>query len=191
MGAQIHRNQKSLHTGPINEMEIERNNILGELIGIPKSYVKSYDPVIKAAALLLKHFMNPYKYTAALPQDIKSGIIAELIGKYKARPDLMAAAVVLGIAGTFLGLETKNSAYTTTYMDRLTEYAEQETSGSARKPAAIEGYTQFCIAIQQAANLTPSPAILALFHQMNELRKIYHGLQGPAKPNEPTVAPVA
>ena len=190
LGDQIRMNQTSEWTGSINVLEIERNNLLREIISAPKTFLNSIDPVKKAAALLMKHFIDPYKATATLPQDMKSGIILELVAQYKARPDLMAAAIVLGIASTFLGLETKNADYISDYMGRIIEYSEQETSATSRKPATIEGYTQFCIAVQQSANLTPTPAILALFHQMNELRKTYHALQSPPKPEEPVVPPV-
>jgi hypothetical protein len=46
------------------------------------------------------------------------------------------------------------------------------------KPAAVTAYIQFCTNVEQAFNYTPSDTITALFNKMDELRKVYHALEG-------------
>jgi len=53
------------------------------------------------------------------------------------------------------------------------------------KPTAVASYIQFCTAIEQAANLTPNPEIIALFNQLDDLRKKYHSLEGGTKDTPP------
>jgi len=46
-------------------------------------------------------------------------------------------------------------------------------SDSSLKSATSKSYEHFCTAIEQAVNYTPSDVLIALFNQMDELRKAY------------------
>ena len=175
-GKQVNKNQKSEFTKDLGLFEKERISFAREIFRITKSYIKSADSNKKAAAEALNFFITPYKEIPNLPQNSKNGIISEFVVKYKASPDLKAAAVVIGLDSAFAGLEIKNTACDTLYKKRNEEYAARELSGSSLKPIAVASYTQFCTAIQQAANLTPNDGIIALFHKLDELRKAYRTL---------------
>jgi len=187
--AQSNKNQKSIITDVMKPLDKVRDSSLNEIKRVSSSYMKSSDEDKKAAAITLEQFLAPYWDAVSLPLNIETGVVAELVVKYKARPELVAAAHTLGIDKVFTSLETKNTEFDALYLSRNTEYSERETSGSSLKPATIGSYMQFCTAIEQAANLTPNPAILALFYKMDELRKKYHALGGGGKDTPATDAP--
>lgn len=177
-GKQTNKNQKNDLTKEVNAFDKDRVSFWNEIYRIDKSYLKSADEIKNAAAQTVQSFIAPYKETDALPLNSKSGVFSEIIGKYKASPELMAAAKVIGVDTSFAALEEKNTACDTVYKKRNDEYAANEASGSSLKPAAVASYNMFCMAIEQAANLTPSPEIVSLFHKLDELRKKYHALGG-------------
>jgi hypothetical protein len=139
----------------------------------------------------LQLLLTPYWNAGSLPLNSETDILDELLAKYKASPELMAAAVTLNVDATFTLLETKNTAFKTLYQSRLAEVAAREkTSGSSLKPVAVASYVQFCTALEQAVNLTPNPESIDLFHKLDELRKKYHLLEGGGKDKPPVVPPV-
>lgn len=188
-GKQINKNQKSGLTDDLKPVDKERDNFYGEIRRIVSSYQKSNNAGKKAAAKLLRLFLDPYWDVAELPLNTETDILIELLAKYKANADLMGAAQLLGIDGLFTDLEAKNAAFKTLYEGRNTEYSEREKgSGSSLKPAAVEGYIQFCNALEQAANFTPNAEIIALCNKLDELRKKYHGLDGSGGKDTPPPA---
>lgn len=102
--------------------------------------------------------------------------------------DWMGASQLVAIDDLFTALEAKNTTFKTLFESRNTEYSEREKgSGTSLKPAAVEGYIQFCNALEQAANFTPNADIIALFNKLDELRKKYHGLDGSGGKDTPPV----
>ena len=180
-GKQINKNQKSDKTEELNSLDKERVGFWREVKRIENSYRNSPDPVKKSAAAVLGSFIAPYKDSESLPLNSRSGVFSEITLKYRSRPELMQAASTLGVDSSFGMLETKNTAYNTLYKARNDEYAKAEASGSSLKPAAVTSYNQFCTSIEQAANFTPTPEIISLFNNLNELRKTYHALGGNGK----------
>jgi hypothetical protein len=85
-----------------------------------------------------------------------------------------------------VSVATKNAAFNVKFMGRNTEYSERSDSASTVKPAAVAAYIQFCTVIEQIVNLTPSDTALALFNQMDELRKEYHSQEGGSNGKEET-----
>ena len=181
LGKQINKNQKSEITGGLTGFDKGRDQKGAEINREVATAAKSSDPDKKAAAQSLQPFLSPYRGLATKPLDIQTAITTEMLTKYNASADLKAAAIKLGIDGLFTQMGTDNTAFDTLYKNRITESSEKEASGTSLRPAAVKSYTQFCTAIEQAANLTPSPAITALFNKMDELRKKYHVLESPAK----------
>ena len=143
-GKQVNKNQKSEFTKDLGLFEKERISFAREIFRITKSYIKSADSSKKAAAEALNFFITPYKEIPNLPQNSKNGIISEFVVKYKASPDLKAAAVVIGLDSAFAGLEIKNTACDTLYKKRNEEYAARELSGSSLKPIALYSHTASC-----------------------------------------------
>ena len=181
LGKQINKNQKSAFTGEVTDLDVERDSLGAEINREVATAAKSSDPQKKAAAKSLQLFLSPYRGLAAKPLDVQTAITAEMLVKYNASADLKSAAVKLGIDGLFTQLGIKNTAFDTLYKSRITESSVKEVSGSSLRPAVVASYIQFCTAIEQAANLTPSPAIIALFNKMDELRKKYHALESTSK----------
>lgn len=188
--ASMNKNLKSSFTDDVKALDKDRDRDIAEIKRVTSSYLKSSDAVKKAASSTLQLFLAPYWNIAALAQDIETGVVDEMLTKYKARPDLLAAAKVLDIDALFVSLETKNNAFDTKFKSRNTEYSERTEAASNVKPLAVAAYLQFCTAIEQAANFAPNDTLIALFNKMDELRKNYHAQEGggkdtPAADNNP------
>ena len=181
LGKQINKNQKSEITAEMKGFDKERDQNAGEIYREVVTAAKSSDPDKKAAANTLQPFLLPYHGLAKKPLDIQTAITTEMLVKYNASAVLKAAAIKLGIDGLFTLMGNNNTAFDILYKDRITESSEKEVSGTSLRPAATKSYTQFCVAIEQAAKFTPSPAITALFNKMDELRKKYHALESAAR----------
>ena len=122
-----------------------------------------------------------YWNMAKLPLNTETGVVYEMLGKYKASPILVAAAQALGIDAKYGLLEVKNNAFDAVYKSRNDEAPDHQTSGSSLKPAVVDSYNTFCTAMEQAVNLTPNDQNIALFYKLDELRKKYHALGGTGK----------
>jgi len=179
--ASMNKNQKSTFTDDVTALDKDRDTDITEIKRVTSSYLKSSDAVKKSASSTLHLFLAPYWSIATMAQDIETGVVDEMLTKYKARPDLIAAAKVLGIDSLFVSLETKNKAFDTKFKSRNTEYSERTEAASDVKPAAVAAYLHFCTAIEQAANFAPNDTIIALFNKMDELRKNYHANEGGGK----------
>ena len=182
----MNKNLKSTFTEDVQALDKDRDTDIAEIKRVTSSYLKSSDALKKSAASTLHLFLTPYWGIAALAQDTETGVVDEMLMKYKARPDLMAAAKTLDIDTLFTSLETKNKAFDVKFKSRNTEYSERDSSASSVKPAAVAAHIQFSTALEQAANFTPSDTIIALFNKIDELRKKYHALEGS---NKATPAP--
>ena len=190
-GKQINKNQKSGLSDEMKPLDAERDSLFSIIKRAVNSFQKSSDPASKDAAKLLQLFLTPYWNAGSLPLNSETDILDELLAKYKASPELKAAAVTLNVDATFTLLEAKNVTFKALYQSRITEFAAREkASGTSLKPAVVASYTQFCTALEQAVNLTPNADSIALFHKLDELRKKYHLLEGGGKDTPPTVPPV-
>lgn len=180
-GEQINKNQKSGLTDDMKPLDKERDDVQYEINRDITYHLKGSDLGKKAAAQTLKLFMTPYWNAAKLPLNTQTGIVYEMLGKYKASPILVAAARELGMDAKYLLLEVKNNAFDAKYKDRNDEAPNRQTSGSSLKPAVVDSYNTFCTAMEQAVNLTPNDQNIALFYKLDELRKKYHALGGTGK----------
>jgi hypothetical protein len=191
-GKQINKNQKSGLTDNLKPLDDERDSLFSVIKRAIITYQKSSDEPKKAAAKLLYLFLTPYWNAGSLPLNSETDILDELLTKYKASPELQAAALLLNIDGTISELEAKNTAFKVLYQSRNAEISSREkASGSSLKPAAVASYIQFCTALEQAANLTPNPEIITLFNKLDDLRKKYHALEGGSKDTPTPDAPPA
>lgn len=180
-GEQINKNQKSGLTDDMKPLDKERDDVQYEINRDITYHLKGSDLGKKAAAQTLKLFMTPYWNAAKLPLNTQTGIVYEMLGKYKASPILVAAARELGMDAKYLLLEVKNNAFDAKYKDRNDEAPNRQTSGSSLKPAVVDSYNTFCTAMEQAVSLTPNDQNIALFYKLDELRKKYHALGGNGK----------
>jgi hypothetical protein len=180
-GEQINKNQKSGLTDELIPLDKERDDVQYEINRDITYHLKGSDVGKKAAAQTLKLFQTPYWNVPKLPLNTQTGVVFEMIGKYKASPILMAAARELGIDAKYTLLEVRNNAFDAVYKNRNDEAPDHQTSGSSLKPAVVDSYNTFCTAMEQAVNLTPNDQNIALFYKLDELRKKYHALGGTGK----------
>lgn len=185
LGLGMNKAQKSALSPEVKGLDKDRDTFLAEIFRVSGSYLKSTDETKKSAATTLQLFLMPYKGVATQPINFETGTVADMVLKYKARPDLKAAAQTLGIDGLFTQLETKNTALNDIYQSRNAEYAGRETAASKFKPAAVAAYIQFCTSVEQTVSFSPTDTNRALFNKMDELRKKYHALEG-GKDTPPT-----
>ena len=180
-GQQTNKNQKSELTDDLKPLDKDRDATEAEINRTVTFYSKSNDATKKAAAEKLKSFLTPYWNAASLPLNTQTGVLSEMLAKFNANADLKAAALALGIDGSFATLETQNNTFYAVYKSRNDEVSSRETSGSSLKPAAIASYIDFITAIELTANMMPNETVLALFNNLDTLRKKYHVLEGGTK----------
>jgi hypothetical protein len=181
----LNNSSKSSFTKEVQKLDAERDTDVNEIKRVTASYLKSSNPEKKSAASLLQLFLAPFWAVDGMPQDIETGIVEDMIAKYNARPDLMAAANVIDVAGLFVSTAEKNRAFDLKWKSRNAEYSERPESASSLKPIVIAAYIQYCTAIQQMMNFAPNDTVTALFNQMDELRKSYRSQEG-GKDTPPT-----
>ena len=180
-GEQINKNQKSGLTDELILLDKGRDDVQYEINRDITYHLKSSDVGKKSAAQTLKLFQTPYWNAAKLPLNTQTGVVYEMVGKYKASQVLVAAAQELGMDAKYGLLEEKNNAFDAVYKSRNDEAPDHQTSGSSLKPVVVESYNTFCTAMEQAVNLTPNDQNIALFYKLDELRKKYHALGGTSK----------
>ncbi len=174
----LNTSTKSSFTTHIQELDVDRDNDLNEIKRVTSSFLKSSNPEKKSAASVLQLFLAPFRKADNLPQDIETGIVEDMVNKYNARPDLIAAAKIIEVDSLFVSVAQKNKAFDLKWKSRSAEYSERPESPTAVKPTAVTAYIQYCTAIEQMMNFAPNDTIIALFNKMDELRKVYHGLEG-------------
>lgn len=188
MGNGMNKNQKNALTDDMKPMDVDRDVASDELFRVTATYLRSSNPAKKAAASTMQLFISPYKGLARMPLDVETRVMKEMLVRYDASPELKAAAKEMDVEELFETMRTKNSAFEELYKDRNVQISVHVDSGSTQKPAANNAYIQFCTAIEQAANFTPNDTIVALFNQMDVLRKKYHLLEG-GSDDAPPAAP--
>ncbi len=175
-GEQINKNSKNVLTDKLNAMDVERDGYLNDIKRTVSFYMKGRDLAKKNASDSLYLFLTPYWNAATLALNSETGVVFDLIAKYKANVDVNTAAQILGLTEDFSLLEEINTALDSTYKTRNEENGGRGNSGSSLKPIATASYTHFCTALEQAASFTPTPSLLTLFHSLDELRKKYRSL---------------
>jgi hypothetical protein len=174
MGMQIKKASKSGLTAQVTELDLECDDRLAEAKRNVSTNLLGRNPEKKAAAEALKIFLNPYWDTNSKPLNTQINLTKELFVKFNANPTLKTHAAIVGITDMMAGLETANNALSAVYLSRNEEVsADEGPSASSLKSATAKSYEQFCIAVEQAVNYTPSDVLSVLFNQMDELRKTY------------------
>ena len=183
----LNNSSKSSFTKEVQRLDAERDTDINEIKRVTASFLKSSNLEKKSAASLLQLFVSPFWEVDGMPQDIETGIVDDMIAKYNARVDLMAAAKVIDVADLFVSAAEKNRAFDLKWKSRNAEYSERPESASSLKPIAVAAYIQYCTAIEQMMNFAPNDTVTALFNQMDELRKSYRSQEGgkdtPATPD--------
>ena len=180
-GASLNKNQRSALTPEAQTLERLRDTDLREIFRINKTYLKSNNEERKMAASILQLFLSPYKNADKLPIDVESGVLNEMLIKYNASNKLKTAAQTVGIDSAFESLANHNAQFDAIFNSRNIEKADRPASATSYKSKAAAAYTQYCTAIEQTLQFMPSDTLLALFNQLNELRKTYRSLETKSK----------
>jgi hypothetical protein len=185
---QLNQSQKSALTGPLKDADINRDAIINDTKRKITFCMKDRDAAIKSEAAALKLFFEPYWHIDTAPFNTETDLIYDLLKKYNENAALKAKGVAIGIDAMMIELEPANTAFYELYKQRIAEKGDQKdtTSSSDLRPAVTQSYIDFCSAIEQTVNLMPSNAINTLFNQMDALRKTYHALIPPSKPQDGT-----
>ena len=169
--------RKNGFTERVNLANTNRKERFAEIKRIVKLHLKGRDATRITAAKTLDFFFSTYWSTIKEPMNSVTGVVSGMFEKYNADLEVKTAAVTLVIDTLMIEFETSNKAFDVVYNQRLADDAAHELSASQQKKAVCDSYTEFCNAIEQAANFTPNESVLTLFNKMNELRKNYHILE--------------
>jgi flagellar biosynthesis chaperone FliJ len=177
MGEQMNKASKSVLTAQLVEMDIDSDDRFAEVKRNVVTAVKGRDAAKKAAGESFQIFLGPYWDNNTKAMNTQIGVLNDLFTKYNASASLKVQAATLSISDMMTGLETANTAMGALYQTRNEQGAAVEgPSASSLKAAAAKSYDQFCTAVEQAVNFTPSEILIALFNEMDKLRKTYASL---------------
>lgn len=189
MGEQMNKASKSVLTAQLTELDIDSDDRFAEVKRNVVTAVKGRDGEKKAAGESFQIFLSPYWDNNTKPMNTQIGVLKELFVKYNASATLKAQAATLGISEMMTGLETANTAMGAVYQTRNEQGAAVEgPSASSLRAAAANSYEQFCTAVEQAVNFTPSEILITLFNEMDQLRVTYASL-AKRRETEPEAAP--
>jgi len=173
--------RKSEFTDLVNLANADRKERFAEIKRTVKLHLKGHDATKKAAAKILDFFFSTYWDAINEPMNSVTGLMSGMFEKYNVNDDVKAAASTIAIDIFIAEFEISNHAFDLVYNQRLANDAAHELSASDQKKSVCDSYTDFCSAIEQAANFTPKESVHTLFNKMNELRKTYHMLEPVAK----------
>jgi len=174
MGVQMKKSLKSVFTEQVATLDLDCDDRFAEVKRNVSTHLQGRNPEKKAVAEELKIFLNPYWDTDSKPLNTQTSLLTEMFAKFNASEKLKTLAATIGITDMMAGLETANTALAALYQTRNEQGAAVEgPSASSLKSATAESYEQFCTAVEQAVNYTPSDVLSTLFNQLDELRKTY------------------
>ena len=174
MEQQMNKAMKNVLTPQVKAINADRDDRFSEIKRNVTTAQKGRNEEKKAAADNLKVFLDPYWDTTQKALNTQTGIFTDMLTKFEENETLVVNAATIGITEMLQGLAESNSIFNEVYQVRLNQEAAAEgPSATSLRAAATESYTQFCIALEQAVNFTPSEVLLTLFAQLDELRKTY------------------
>ncbi len=174
MGVQMKKSLKSVLTEQVATLDLDCDDRFAEVKRNVSTNLQGRNPEKKAAAEELKIFLNPYWDTDLKPLNTQTSLLVEMFGKFNASEKLKTLAATIGITDMMAGLENANTDLATLYQTRNGQgVAVEGPSASSLKSATAKSYEQFCTAVEQAVNYTPSDVLTTLFNQLDELRKTY------------------
>ena len=174
MGVQMKKASKSGLTAQVTQLDLDCEDRFAEVKRNVSTNLLGRNPEKKAAAEALKIFMNPYWNTDTKPLNTQISLLKEMSSKFNGNETLKTHAATIDITDMMAGLEAANAELSALYQTRNEQISAIEgPSASSLKSATSKSYEHFCTAIEQAVNYTPSDVLIALFNQMDELRKTY------------------
>lgn len=186
LGDQMKKASKNVFTTRLAEMDLDCDDRYSEIKRNIRTAEKGRDAGKRAAAEALGIFLGPYWENHKQAMNTQISVFREMFSKFKASDTLKAHAATIGITAMMDGLEAANTAFGELYQTRdSSDAALAGPTASSLKSALISSYTQFCTAVEQAINYTPSEILNTLFTELEELRKTYAPLA--SRPQEAVV----
>jgi hypothetical protein len=184
--SQTNRLRESPLTVQINSLHIHQIDLLAEIKRIIVFEKKSRSEASRLAAEDLYMFFKLYWDLSKRKFGAQIKDTTELVAKYEADSIVVGKATTIGINTVIGELKTTNITLTKLYLDRNEEVGGRGTSGTDLRPAALDGYVQFCTVMEQLVNLMPNEVVVTLFNNMDALRVKAHALisTGKDKPEE-------
>jgi len=173
--------RKSELTDEVNDAHAARKSLFSETKRMVTLHLKGRDNTKKVAAQSFNFFITPYWNKLTDPMNTLTGILHEMVEKYKSDPELLADAKELGVDAIMLEIETANIKFNALYNQRLADEASRESSASAQKATVCSSYAEFSNALEQQVNFAPNEDSIKLFNQLEELRKKYQNLGAKGK----------
>lgn len=170
----LNKNAKSAYTQELQKLDEERDAVVLEIKRETASALRSSNTEKQKAASVLHLFLTPYWDVDKIDVDVETRNLNDLADKYKASTKLIDASKILMVDHLFTSLEGKNLAFKEVFFTRIAENSPRIDSASTVKPVAVAAYIQFCTAIEQLVNFAPNDTVVALFYQIDEIRKYYH-----------------
>ena len=128
--------------------------------------------VIQIAGMRFHTFMKPYRHTCKSPLNAITGTLEEIFDRYHADALLRADAKTIGIESQVNICESANTEYNVLYRKHNAEIETKlKKPASEIKKEVIKSYKNFCMLVEQSANLTLNTEVEMLFQEMNDLRK--------------------
>ncbi len=117
--------RKSKYTNLLELTDDERDDALNGITGVIESYTKHYDPLIKAAAVLLLNKINSYgKGLSSLNYHAETLTITSIVKDIRENEELSNALSVLGLSDWTDYLEERNNKFKEYDMQRVDENAK-------------------------------------------------------------------
>ena len=174
MASRMNKAQREELTPKVKAADKERDECFAEIKREVSNAVKSRDTSKAEAGNKLKIFLEPYWNLQTDAMNTETEVITEMLATYSDNSDLTAAATAIGITNLFSEFGALNATFSALYTQRnASEAAETGPSATSLRPDAEKAYEQFCTAIEQAVNFSPTPALKSLFNQLDTLRKKY------------------
>jgi hypothetical protein len=187
--AQVKGQKKSQYTVLVNANRDVSKDLFSEINRTIDFESKSRDDKKKLAAQNFDFFFAPYADLARRAIGTQMEQTQKMLEKYKAAPELIAAAKTIGVDTLLTELEADNKVLVNIYQTRTTDLGNRETSSTELRPEVTAGYIQLTEIIEQTANLMPNDTLLTLFGTLDELRKKHNALA--SKNKDKVTTPVA
>ena len=187
--SQINVPLKSKYTEQITNQAKDIDSVLAEIKRTVVYLSKSRMANKKAAAQTLLFFLTPFWGLSQKAIKTKADDLEDMFKKFHADPALVSAAGDTGINPIMTELEAMNEKLASLYLLRNEEIGNRGASGTDLRPAAEEGYVQFCNVVEQSVNYTPNDVLITLFNSMDALRRKYSSLTSDGKDKPDTDEP--
>jgi len=172
------KQQGSDTTAQIKELDKKRDFAIIGIRSLLEAYSYHYDNEIREGALVLKESLAKYgDRIYDLNYQAETTTIRNLVEEWKTTPHLAAALSKMTASAWVDHLDTTNTEFNTTYLERNTELSEAtKVSVTSLREGVVEDYRALTAHITAHATLNPAEGYTKLINQLNTLIDQYKAL---------------